>query len=429
MFKKLHIQLTFFCTLVSGVILVFMSLICLFFSETEANESHFSDFQININMLVNHLENESVLSHNWLSQFHADTHFEMNIRDNGSSLIFETLSPLSLEHEIFEEVRQKAQTDYGILEEAITSNSVLSIHNEFHLTYQGQDYYAAIALIPKNNSVINAAVLYPSSYLDQNIRFQRFLFMGADILGIALLAVFFWFFTWRMIQPLLLSRQKQAEFIAAASHELRSPLAVMLSSLSAMKHASPEETAHFSETIETEGKRMSRLIEDMLTLSHTDSSHFAIQKTKVELDTLLLSTYEKFEPLALKKSISFGITLPEEGIPPCLCDKERIEQVLSILMDNALSYTPSHGKISLSLKISSDRFTFRVTDNGPGIPDSEKESIFDRFYRCDKSHKDKSHFGLGLCIAQEIIHIHKGKLYVEDAPEGGASFVVVLPRL
>lgn len=427
MFKKLHIQLTLFCTLVSGAILVFMSFICLFFSETETKKSHFSDFQININMLVNHLENESILSHNWLSQFHADTNFEMDIQDNGSSLIFETLSPLSLEHEIFGEVRKKARTDYGILEEGITSDSVLSIHNEFDLTYQGQNYYAAIALIPKNNGVINAAVLYPTSYLYQDIHFQRLLFAGADILGIILLAVFFWFFTWRMIQPLLLSRQKQAEFIAAASHELRSPLTVMLSSLSAMRHASLEEAAHFSESIETEGKRMGRLIDDMLTLSHTDSSHFAVQKTKVELDTLLLSTYEKFEPLALEKSISFSITLPEEGIQPCLCDKERMEQVLSILLDNALSYTPSHGKISLSLKTSADKFTFCVTDNGPGIPDAEKESVFDRFYRCDKSHKDKSHFGLGLCIAQEIIHIHKGKLYVEDALGGGASFVIVLP--
>ena len=80
----------------------------------------------------------------------------------------------------------------------------------------------------------------------------------------------------------------------------------------------------------------------------------------------------------------------------------------------------------LSLEVSLDKYTIRVSDNGIGIPDSEKDAVFDRFYRCDKSHKDKEHFGLGLCIAQEIIKMHHGKIWVEDTPGGGASFVVVL---
>ena len=113
-------------------------------------------------------------------------------------------------------------------------------------------------------------------------------------------------------------------------------------------------------------------------------------------------------------------------VRPCLCDKERIEQVFAILLDNAVSYTQEGGSIRLSLKASQDRLTFRIADNGVGIPDAEKEAVFDRFYRCDKSHKDKSHFGLGLCIAREIILMHKGKLWIEDTPGGGAAFVVVL---
>ena len=171
---------------------------------------------------------------------------------------------------------------------------------------------------------------------------------------------------------------------------------------------------------------MSRLINDMLTLSGTDSSHFTIQKTDVELDTLLLSAYEKFESLAREKEISLHISLPDALIPPCPCDQGRMEQVLSILIDNALSYTPSGGKISLSLQSSSNQLMLRVADTGMGISDSEKKAVFDRFYRCDKSHKDKNHFGLGLCIAQEIIHLHKGRLWVEDTPGGGATFVIVL---
>lgn len=229
-----------------------------------------------------------------------------------------------------------------------------------------------------------------------------------------------------MIRPLIINRQKQTEFIAAASHELRSPLALMLSCLSSMNKASADEAEHFSEMIMQEGKRMGRLIDDMLTLSSSDSTHFPINKTNVELDTLILSAYEKFEPLALKKNISLDFILPDTLSTPYSCDRERIEQVLSILLDNALSYTPENGRVCLSLSETSGRITIRVADNGIGIPDSEKESIFERFYRCDKAHKDKKHFGLGLCIAQEIVHMHKGKIRVEDTPGGGTTFVVML---
>lgn len=296
------------------MILVFMSLLCLSVSERESWENHFSDFQININMLVNHLENQTIISHTWLAQFCADTHYEIDIRDNGFQLVFENLSPLSLEENYFMLAREKAKNDYGILEESIFVNSVLSTHAEFELTIDKENYYGATILIPKNNGVLNIAVLYPLSGLSEAIQFQRFLFAGANTLGILLLGIFFWLFTWRMIEPLRSSRQKQAEFIASASHELRSPLTVMLSCLSAMKQASQEEAAHFSETIEMEGKRMGRLIEDMLTLSGTDSSHFTIHKTPVELDTLLLSAYEKFEPLAQKMHFHTHCFTGRDGI-------------------------------------------------------------------------------------------------------------------
>ena len=274
--------------------------------------------------------------------------------------------------------------------------------------------------------MLNIAILQPLTELYHSIYLNRLLFAGADILGVTLLGIFFWFYTQRMIHPLIISRQKQTEFIAAASHELRSPLTLMLSCLSSMNKASADEAERFANTIMQEGKRMGRLIDDMLTLSNSDSSHFSIDKTNVELDTLILSAYEKFEPLALKKNISLDFILPDTLSAPYPCDRERIEQVLSILLDNALSYTPENGRICLSLAGTSDRPTIRVSDNGIGIPDSEKESIFDRFYRCDKAHKDKMHFGLGLCIAQEIIHMHKGKIWVEDTPGGGATFVIIL---
>ena len=146
----------------------------------------------------------------------------------------------------------------------------------------------------------------------------------------------------------------------------------------------------------------------------------------VNLDTILLDAYEKYEPVAVKKQIQLQISLPEETLPDCTCDRERISQVLSILLDNALSYTPLDGKISLSLSFSQGHFLIEVSDNGPGVADGDKKHIFERFYRADNAHTKKEHFGLGLCVANEIIKAHKGKIWVEDRVPCGASFFILL---
>ena len=83
--------------------------------------------------------------------------------------------------------------------------------------------------------------------------------------------------------------------------------------------------------------------------------------------------------------------------------------------------------MSISLTFGSGKFQIAVTDSGPGIADENKKAVFDRFYRVDASHKDKEHFGLGLCIAKEIIKLHKGRIWIEDAPGGGTSIMILLP--
>ena len=166
-----------------------------------------------------------------------------------------------------------------------------------------------------------------------------------------------------MITPLENSRQEQTEFIAAASHELRSPLAVILSGISAMKKADPKEQEHFLSVIEKEGTRMSLLINDMLFLSNAYNHSCKMHPVFCELDTLLLDTYEKYEPLMQDNHMKFFIELPEEEIPSCPCDPERISQVLGILLDNAISYVPENGKIILSLSQIDTHFLIRFKDN------------------------------------------------------------------
>lgn len=190
--------------------------------------------------------------------------------------------------------------------------------------------------------------------------------------------------------------------------------------------ASPHKQTQFLNTIKHEGLRMSSLINDMLTLSESDQHQFWVQKMPVELDTLLINSYEAFQPLAKKKDVMLSIELPEDPLPVCFCDPDRIKQVFSILIHNAISYTPEKGKISLSLAYKKSNFYISVADNGIGIPDEDKSKIFDRFYRAEKSRSTKGHFGLGLSIAYEIINTHGGIITVEDAKGGGTIFTIVL---
>lgn len=177
---------------------------------------------------------------------------------------------------------------------------------------------------------------------------------------------------------------------------------------------------------------MSRLIDDMLFLSKADNYVFDIHKSQIEADTLLLNSYEAFEIMAKEKNITMHIKLPEQEVPTILSDSERLSQVIAILVHNAVSYTGGGGTITLTLEESDSKgnhcLSFIIADNGIGIPDEEKEHIFKRFYRSDKSRSDKNHFGLGLCIASEIIAALNGTIQVTDTPGGGSTFTVTIPR-
>ena len=129
----------------------------------------------------------------------------------------------------------------------------------------------------------------------------------------------------KMLRPLEENRKKQTQFIASASHELRSPLAVILSCVQAMEKGTGE-TGRLLQTIKSEGNRMSRLIGDMLSLANADNKSWSVMKTDCEFDTLLLETYEKYEPILREKKISLKVVLPEEPLSICKCDSARLSR-------------------------------------------------------------------------------------------------------
>lgn len=427
MLRKLHLQMTFFCMLVTSLILIGMTCVSLYISEAGIWKNSYASFKNNVSTTLSYLDQQTLLSHQWIAQMKANYGFVIDIRDNGTPLFFQALNEEDYPQDVLEQVTEIVEEQYSLDLDSSVSSTIL-YHVEFSLTAADKtDYYVSFGLVPKGSGFIIVIILYPLTGELTRIVQQRILFLLVNLAAIIVLAIFSWCFTKRLIKPIAESRRRQTQFIASASHELRSPLTVILSSLSAMKIATPEEAVGFSETIQTEGVRMSRLISDMLVLANADNGTWSIHSEKVELDTLLLQTYEKYTALAHEKQLTLLAELPNSTAPVCYCDGERVAQVLSILIDNAFSYTPGGGTVTLSLTEDQGKAVLRVSDNGPGISDEDKEYIFERFYRADKAHKSKSHFGLGLCIANEIVRLHKGKLRITDTPGGGATFSVILP--
>lgn len=436
MIRKLHIQLTALSTAVTGLILGILTLICLFISESGIKEQESASFLTNLNTMYQNLQTQTTISHEWIRQMEFNNQFSIRLLDNGTPLFFQNLSEDKNTAALMEMAMDAARDEYSIDLRQPSGSDKLSRQEEFRIKDdEGLLYDASAALFPRSTGVLGIMVLHPLTSMDQRILRQRLSFLLADLAALLLLGIFFWYFTAKMIRPLQENRRKQNQFIAAASHELRAPLTVILSNVTAVRNGIMPEDGQFLDTIDSECLRMSRLIEDMLQLASADNHTWSIRSVPTELDTLLLETWESYEAQAYAKGLLWNVVLPEDSVPRINCDPERIRQLLSILIDNAFSYTPQGGRIGLSLELGPSQggriSTLRIclSDNGPGIPDQYKEAVFERFCRLDSSRKDKSHFGLGLSIAQEIVRLHRGQLLLGDTPGGGATFTVVLPML
>ena len=427
MIRKFHFQLTAFATIVTTFILIIVSAVSLKISEEHMRYADSYSLQNNFTAILTYLEEQTIISHKWLSITEANYNFYIKLDDNGQALLFDSLQENAAKSRAASTAIVIAKEAYNFSTTLTNPLSTLSKTISFPFsTAENEKYHAFIAVIPKHEGSLNVTILHSYDFIEQQILRQRTAFGIAIAGSFVLLCVFFYFLIDFLLKPIKKNREEQTRFIASASHELRSPLTVILSSLSAMEHATNEQRMYFSHTIKSESERMSLLVDDLLTLSQTERMMWNTHFAPAELDTLLLRSYEKFETLAQEKQRTFSILLPDTPLPSCICDEFRIEQLLTILIDNAFSYTRENDTISLKLQYKNTYAYIEVSDTGIGITDDDKPHIFERFYRSDKSRGDKSHFGLGLSIAAEIIALHKGRIRVYDTDGGGSTFQVRL---
>ncbi len=234
-----------------------------------------------------------------------------------------------------------------------------------------------------------------------------------------------------MIARLQKSQQSQRDFVANVSHELKTPL----TSIQGFAQAILDDTAQTAEArqqaaaiIHDEAGRMHRMVLDLLDLARLDSGTADITMAPVDIRALLISVCERFSPQAQKSEVSLGLDIAEQ-LPSITGDGDRLAQVFSNLVDNALKYTWRGGWVKLSAGSNEDVIHITVSDNGSGISEADLPHLFERFFQVDRSRRGGGEHGtgLGLAIAREIVEAHGGTISVRSQPGMGTSFVVRLP--
>ncbi|KGR84875.1 ATP-binding protein [Lysinibacillus odysseyi] len=223
----------------------------------------------------------------------------------------------------------------------------------------------------------------------------------------------------------------RSDFIANVSHELRTPIAMLQGYSEAILDdvvQSDEERNEMIRIIYDESQRMGRLVTDLLDLARMESGHIRLYKDTVPIVHVLERMTQKFMQVAKEKQVSlkFVSDLPEDTI--ISLDEDRIEQVLTNLIDNALRHTPEEGTVTVSLTNELSYAKISVSDTGIGIPSEDLPYVFERFYKADKARtRAKGGTGLGLAIARNIVEAHEGNIKVESVEKEGTTFTFYLP--
>ncbi|MCM3217197.1 HAMP domain-containing sensor histidine kinase [Niallia taxi] len=239
-----------------------------------------------------------------------------------------------------------------------------------------------------------------------------------------------YFLAGRALVPIQKSWESQQQFVSDASHELRTPLAVIQSRTDLLfqePDATIQEKAIDISVISKETRRLNKLVTSLLTLARSDSNQMEISKQEFALDVLIQEVIDQYADIAEFQ----GKRIYTDTITPIklIGDKERIHQLLVILVDNSMKFTDEGGTIAINAAAKAHTIELEVKDNGIGIPKQDISKIFNRFYQVEQSRTDIEGTGLGLSIAKWIIDKHSGTIRVDSELEKGTRFEITFPKL
>ena len=214
--------------------------------------------------------------------------------------------------------------------------------------------------------------------------------------------------------------------VADLAHELRTPLTNIRGYVEGISDGVISPSTETLESMQVEVVLLARLIEDLQDLALAESGRLRLEVCDCDLSQLARTTASAFQQQALAKGISLTAETPQPVTVQG--DRERLGQVIRILLSNAITHTPDGGRVVLTAELMGQAARVMVQDNGPGIPAEDLPHVFERFYRVDKSRsRTTGGIGLGLTIAQRLVESHGGEITVQSDPGRGSSFIVDLP--
>ncbi|PMC40540.1 two-component sensor histidine kinase [Bacillus sp. UMB0899] len=322
---------------------------------------------------------------------------------------------------------------------------VIEINHDKILNHKKEDQFSTY--IPKGeklNVMMIAEPIYERNqlvgylYLGEDITDLSELLRGLFILLVIMIVVFsciaYYFssvMSKRAMVPIRHAFKRQQDFVADASHELRTPLSVMLSSIEILEMEKDQLSnmpARMVDNVKEEVRRMTELVGDLLTLARSDTDDpKQISFENIDLQPISEKTVHSFEPHALENNIQLNLDV-QHSIT-VYGQRERLTQLLYILLDNAIKYSSENDNVKLTVwKEKNDAF-ISVSDTGIGINEKDLPYIFERFYRVDRARtRQNGGHGLGLSIAKWIVDLHGGQISVESKLDVGTTFVVKLPQ-
>ncbi len=427
MFRKLKRRLVLLYGITSSVILTVIIMGVYIINNKKNQEQNMLLFQKNVEQVVEKFRSEDVINNTWLVRIQEDNGLFVYIENNGKKLTkYNQMSNLPDSEKLIEKTKELSIKDGINLDRRPLYSSLKKTPVYIVNLSGGKAYYSMAALISKNAGWMNIMVISCDNQGTDILLKQMILYAFIDFIGVAALFLISSLYIGKVIKPLEEGQKKQVAFVAAASHELRTPLTVIKAGLSSIRE-DISKADNFLPHIEGECDRMTRLISDLLLLASSDARTWSLVKELVEMDTFLIEIYDMVCTCCNKNKYQLTLDLPEEELHVIYGDRERIKQIFTILIENAMSHTPPGGVIALRAYDQKNYVVVEVEDHGHGICDEDKKQVFERFYRGDQSRNDKKHFGLGLSIAKELIELHEGSIFIKDTPGGGATFVLRLP--
>lgn len=299
--------------------------------------------------------------------------------------------------------------------------SKIILSNRNSITYIGNLYFETYSYnYNANNYIILIDNTEICERLKNSLQLSIILFIVCEMIIVVISKILS---KW-IIRPVEESFNKQKQFIADASHELKTPLSVIMASAEALEFYPKEQK--WIDNIKSESGRMSNLITNLLDLAKLESGNRTKQYEIINLSLLVEKAILTFEGLAYEKNIQLDYQIKDNI--SFKCNNEEIKQLLSILLDNAIKHSYKNEKIIVNLKTEKNNIILEVINKGIPIPKKEEEKIFERFYRVDKSrNREDNRYGLGLAIAKRIVINYKGKIFAHSDNKY-TTFKVVLKK-